>query len=244
MVAEGKFVTSAAISKDGKAVPDFNGGCYGIAWNIHFENTLQAVFQGEYIGSKVFDLIKPYESDPIAQGCIGYQDSGIDDGLPKVEPKDQGQGTGLGGNGLNSGGSGLSGGGSSGSKGAAKGATTTSAAPVPTGVLGSPRPKCTPGQVLDNPSKPGSAICSRYVTSSELAWSNRPKIYQDYDSPSAAACGADCLGVKGCVAYGYTSKGKCALLNKLTREIATVGSRGSPDWQFWDASCIKISTCP
>jgi hypothetical protein len=45
IVSEGKIVVSAAVIDSGTIVPDYNGQCYGTAWNIHLENSLQAVFQ-------------------------------------------------------------------------------------------------------------------------------------------------------------------------------------------------------
>ncbi|KAM0245967.1 hypothetical protein ACHAQJ_010402, partial [Trichoderma viride] len=111
IVAEGSFVVSASVGDDGEIEVDLDGSCYGIAWDIHFENTLQAVLEGDDIGSATFNLIDPQESAPIAQGCIGYVNDGTDDN-DSSNPQGKGDSTGMGGNGLNSGGSGLAGSGS------------------------------------------------------------------------------------------------------------------------------------
>ena len=116
--AEGKFEVSATVTDDGEIVHDINGGCYGIAWDIHFENTLQAVIEADLIGSLEFDLIEPQKSDPIAEGCIGYVDDGTDN---DNDSQGVGSGTGTTGNGLNTGANGLSGG-----SGSAKGSISAS----------------------------------------------------------------------------------------------------------------------
>lgn len=116
--AEGKFEVSATVTDDGEIVHDINGGCYGIAWDIHFENTLKAVLEAKAIGSLEFDLIEPQKSDPIAEGCIGYVDDGTDDGSTG-DSQGIGSGTGTTGNGLNTGANGLSGG-----SGSAKGSVS------------------------------------------------------------------------------------------------------------------------
>jgi hypothetical protein len=116
--AEGKFEVSATVTDDGEIVHDINGGCYGIAWDIHFENTLQAVIEADLIGSFEYDLIEPQKSDPIAEGCIGYVDDGTDN---DSDSQGTGSGTGTTGNGLNTGANGLSGG-----SGSAKGSVSAS----------------------------------------------------------------------------------------------------------------------
>jgi hypothetical protein len=116
--AEGKFEVSATVTDDGEIAYDINGGCYGIAWDIHFENTLQAVIEADGIGSLEIDLIEPQKSDPIAEGCIGYVDDGTDD---DSSSQGIGSGTGTTGNGLNTGANGLSGG-----SGSAKGSVAAS----------------------------------------------------------------------------------------------------------------------
>jgi hypothetical protein len=120
--AEGKFEVSATVSDDGEIAYDINGGCYGIAWDIHFENSLQAVIEADGIGSLEIDLIEPQKSDPIAEGCIGYVDDGTDDGS-SGDSQGIGSGTGTTGNGLNTGANGLSGG-----SGSAKGSVSASVA--------------------------------------------------------------------------------------------------------------------
>jgi hypothetical protein len=116
--AEGKFEVSATVTDDGEIVHDINGGCYGIAWDIHFENTLQAVIEADGFGSLEIDLIEPQKSDPIAEGCIGYVDDGTDN---DSDSQGVGSGTGTTGNGLNTGANGLSGG-----SGSAKGSVSAS----------------------------------------------------------------------------------------------------------------------
>ena len=125
--AEGKFEVSATVTDDGEIAYDINGGCYGIAWDIHFENTLQAVIEADGIGSLEIDLIEPQKSDPIAEGCIGYVDDGTDDGSTS-DSQGIGSGTGTTGNGLKTGANGLSGGSGSvkGSVAASVGSSSTS----------------------------------------------------------------------------------------------------------------------
>jgi hypothetical protein len=108
VVLEGSFEVSAEVTDDGEIEYDINGGCYGIAWNVHFENTLQAVVEADSIGSWDIDLIEPQESEPIFEGCIGYVNDGTDD---NEEPGlGSGSSGGATGNGMNSDGNGLSGG--------------------------------------------------------------------------------------------------------------------------------------
>ncbi|KAF5025513.1 hypothetical protein F66182_2418 [Fusarium sp. NRRL 66182] len=103
IVLQGSFEVSADITEDGEILSDVGGDCYGIAWNIHFENTLDAFVDASGIGEKSFQLIEPMESDPIAQGCIGYVNDGTgDDGDSGFDDD-----IGMSGNGLNSGGTGL-----------------------------------------------------------------------------------------------------------------------------------------
>ncbi|KAF7557303.1 hypothetical protein G7Z17_g850 [Cylindrodendrum hubeiense] len=111
IVGEGSFEVSGTVTEDGTAVGDVNGGCYGIMINIHFENTVQGVLEGDYIGQRTWNIFRPLKSEPILETCIGYtKDSTEDDDTPDGT----GSGSGASGNGLNSGGTGLSG--SSGSK--------------------------------------------------------------------------------------------------------------------------------
>ncbi|KAF5589962.1 hypothetical protein FPCIR_6591 [Fusarium pseudocircinatum] len=89
----------ATVTDDGEIITDVNGDCYGIAWNIHFENTLEAfVTLGD--DTNKFPLIDPMESDPIAEGCIGY----VNDGTGDDGSDDEG---GMSGTGMDCGGSGL-----------------------------------------------------------------------------------------------------------------------------------------
>ncbi|KAK2689325.1 hypothetical protein QWA68_011383 [Fusarium oxysporum] len=42
VVLEGSFEMSATVTDDGEILANIDGDCYGIAWNIHFENSLDA----------------------------------------------------------------------------------------------------------------------------------------------------------------------------------------------------------
>ncbi|EWY82031.1 hypothetical protein FOYG_14154 [Fusarium oxysporum NRRL 32931] len=80
VVLEGSFEMGATVTDDGETLADIDGDCYGIAWNIHFENSLDAFVT---IGKNTTTIppIDPLKSDPIAQGCIGYVNDGTcDDG--------------------------------------------------------------------------------------------------------------------------------------------------------------------
>ncbi|KAF5710023.1 hypothetical protein FGLOB1_5684 [Fusarium globosum] len=99
VVLEGSFEVSATVTDDGEIVTDVDGDCYGIAWNIHFENTLEAFIT---LGSDTnkFPLIDPLESDPIAEGCIRYVNDGTGDDGSDDEGGMSGTGMGCGGSGL------------------------------------------------------------------------------------------------------------------------------------------------
>ncbi|KAF5705724.1 hypothetical protein FMUND_11966 [Fusarium mundagurra] len=99
VVLGGSFKVSASITDDGEIVTDVNGDCYGIAWNINFENTLEAfITLGD--NTNKLPLIDPMESDPTAEGCIGY----VNDGTGDDGSDDEG---GMSGTGMDRGGSGL-----------------------------------------------------------------------------------------------------------------------------------------
>ncbi|KAF4951985.1 hypothetical protein FGADI_7101 [Fusarium gaditjirri] len=92
-IVEVPFENQAAVERKYKIKLD------GIAWNIHFENTLEAFIT---LGSNTntFPLLDLLESHPIAEGCIGYVNYGTgDDGSD-----DEG---GMSGTGMDCGGSGL-----------------------------------------------------------------------------------------------------------------------------------------
>ncbi|KAL7757008.1 hypothetical protein ACKLNR_014001 [Fusarium oxysporum f. sp. zingiberi] len=99
VVLEGSFEMSATVTDDGEILADRDGDCYGIAWNIHFKNSLDAfVTIGK--STTTIPLIDPLKSDPIAQGCIGY----VNDGTGDDGSDDEG---GMSGTGMNCSGSGL-----------------------------------------------------------------------------------------------------------------------------------------
>lgn len=135
LVMEGKFEVSAEVDTDGNIEHSINDGCYGIAWDIHFENTLAAVIEADDIGKLTYNLIDPQESEPIAQGCIGYVQDGTDDD-DSDDPEGTGSSTGTTGNGLRIGGFGLSGGSGSRPKSSSKSSSkkTTSTAKAPTNI--------------------------------------------------------------------------------------------------------------
>lgn len=128
VVLEGKFEISAEINDAGEIVPDVNDGCYGIAWNVHFENELDAVLRITGLDDYSKALVRPQESEPIAKGCIGYSKDGNED---SPGPQGSGSSTGTTGNGLNSGGNGLAGG-FPGSSSGKKSTTVSSAKASPT----------------------------------------------------------------------------------------------------------------
>ncbi|KAF4333491.1 hypothetical protein FBEOM_12699 [Fusarium beomiforme] len=99
VVLDGSFEASATVADNGDIVTDVDGDCYGIAWNIHFENALDAfVTLGD--NTKKWPLIDPMKSKPIAEGCIGY----VNDGTGGDGPNSQG---GMSGSGMDCGDSGL-----------------------------------------------------------------------------------------------------------------------------------------
>lgn len=99
VVLEGSFEMSATVTDDGEILANIDGDCYGFAWNIHFENSLDAfVTIGK--STTTIPLIDPLKSDPIAQGCIGY----VNDGTGDDGSDDEG---GMSGTGMNCSGSGL-----------------------------------------------------------------------------------------------------------------------------------------
>ncbi|EXL97553.1 hypothetical protein NOF04DRAFT_7521 [Fusarium oxysporum II5] len=78
VVLEGSFEMSATVTDDGENLANIDGDCYGIAWNIHFENSFNAfVTIGK--STTTIPLVDPLKSDPIAQGCIGYINDGTSD---------------------------------------------------------------------------------------------------------------------------------------------------------------------
>ncbi|SCO91320.1 uncharacterized protein FRV6_15448 [Fusarium oxysporum] len=91
VVLEGSFKMSATVTDDGEILADVDGDCYGIAWNIHLENSLDACLT---IGNSTttIPLIDPLKSDPIAQGCIGY----VNDGTGDDGSNDEGDVSGIG----------------------------------------------------------------------------------------------------------------------------------------------------
>ena len=244
IVAEGKFAVSAAFNDAGQVIGDINQDCYGVAWEITFQNTLQAVFEGDGIGEKAFNIIEPFKSDPFAQGCLAFVNSGVDDGLPDFNPKGQGSGTGLGGNGLNSGGTGLGGGPNKGlTNPAATTAKTTGTSSKATGTSTAPKSTCTPDLFQINPKKPSTAICGKYVTSAQVQQGNKPKLYKEKDTDNSDICNYNCLIDKDCVSASYTNKKSCTLYKKPVKELATVTQKDSPSWQFWDKTCFSFTTC-
>ncbi|KAI1069080.1 hypothetical protein LB507_006353 [Fusarium sp. FIESC RH6] len=100
VVLEGSFEANAALDDDGNINTNVVGDCYGIAWNIHFENALDAFYQWSDEALNKYPLIEPLKSDPIAEGCIGYVNDGTGSGASA------GNEVGMSGNGLG-GGSGM-----------------------------------------------------------------------------------------------------------------------------------------
>ncbi|UZP42902.1 hypothetical protein NXS19_010718 [Fusarium pseudograminearum] len=101
VVLEGNFKASAELDDDGDVAGGIEGDCYGIDWNIHFENSLDAFIR---IGDDPPDktpLIEVMKSDPIAEGCIGYVNDGTGGGSSGSDD------VGMNGNGIGGSGSGL-----------------------------------------------------------------------------------------------------------------------------------------
>ncbi|KAL4727835.1 hypothetical protein ACLX1H_004524 [Fusarium chlamydosporum] len=101
VVLEGSFEANAGLDDNGDVSASTEGDCYGIAWNIHFENALDAFYQWDDDEPSKFPLIEPLKSDPIAEGCIGFVNDGTGQGGSANDV------TGMSGNGLGSGGSGI-----------------------------------------------------------------------------------------------------------------------------------------
>ncbi|WXC50415.1 hypothetical protein QX201_010074 [Fusarium graminearum] len=101
VVLEGSFEANAALDDNGDISASIEGDCYGIAWNIHFENTLDAFYRWGDDEPVKFPLLEPLESDPIAQGCIGYVNDGTGGGSSGSDD------VGMTGNGISGSGSGL-----------------------------------------------------------------------------------------------------------------------------------------
>lgn len=57
VISEGSFEANAALDVDGNINTDVVGDCYGIAWNIHFENALDAFYQWSSKPLNKFPLI-------------------------------------------------------------------------------------------------------------------------------------------------------------------------------------------
>ncbi|KAM0391926.1 hypothetical protein ACHAQC_006728 [Fusarium culmorum] len=101
VVLEGDFKAGAELDEDGDVTGGIEGECYGIAWNIHFENALDAFYRWGDDEPVKFPLLEPLESDPIAQGCIGYVNDGTGGGSSGSDD------VGMTGNGIGGSGSGL-----------------------------------------------------------------------------------------------------------------------------------------
>ncbi|XEV07010.1 hypothetical protein FSHL1_012297 [Fusarium sambucinum] len=101
VVLEGSFEASAELDDDGDISGGIEGDCYGIAWNIHFENELDAFYKWGNDEPTKYPLIEPLESDPIAEGCIGYVNDGTGGGDFGSDD------VGMTGNGIGGGGSGM-----------------------------------------------------------------------------------------------------------------------------------------
>ncbi|CEI70310.1 hypothetical protein FVEN_g1171 [Fusarium venenatum] len=101
VVLEGSFEANAVLDDNGDISTSIEGDCYGIAWNIHFENALDAFYQWDDDEAVKFPLIEPLKSDPIAEGCIGYVNDGTGGGGSGSDD------IGMTGNGIGGGGSGI-----------------------------------------------------------------------------------------------------------------------------------------
>jgi hypothetical protein len=106
VVLEGSFAASAELNDDGEIETNVEGDCYGIAWNVHFENALDAFIDADGFDPLEFPLIEPLKSDPIAEGCIGYVNDGTGDDGGGSDGMSSGTGLGSGGSGLFGGSSG------------------------------------------------------------------------------------------------------------------------------------------
>jgi hypothetical protein len=100
VVLEGGFSASAELNDDGEIETSIEGDCYGIAWNVHFENALDAFIDADGFDPLEFPLIEPLKSDPIAEGCIGYVNDGTGDDGGGSDGMSSGTGLGSGGSGM------------------------------------------------------------------------------------------------------------------------------------------------
>lgn len=82
---EGKFEVLVMVVDDGIIEYDINGGCYGIVWNIYFENIFEVVVNVDGVGDYVWLFMDFWESDFIVEGCIGYVVDGIDEGFEFIK---------------------------------------------------------------------------------------------------------------------------------------------------------------
>ncbi|KAF4980569.1 hypothetical protein FZEAL_3448, partial [Fusarium zealandicum] len=205
VVLEGAFVLSAEVIDEGTIEQDINGGCYGIAWDIHFENTLQAVIEVDGLDPLELDLIEPQESDPIAEGCIGYVDDGTSDDDGDSDGTGTGIGTGMLGNGMKSNAQGLSG---SINKQQKVSITTTTKKPSAT---------CTPSQVILNPKVSSRLTCKKFLAQASM--SSKFKLGKPTTLSHTAACASRCLKNKQCVSFAYTKSKSCQLFNKAFKDL-------------------------
>ncbi|GIZ49731.1 hypothetical protein CKM354_001275800 [Cercospora kikuchii] len=108
---EGTFEISASVLDNGTIEHDINGGCYGIAWNVFFQNDIDFRLTATGFDNYETPLVDPYKSAPIAEGCIGYVKTGTDNSIADGDPEGSGADSGMTGNGMNdSEGNGMSGG--------------------------------------------------------------------------------------------------------------------------------------
>lgn len=267
--AEGKFEVSATVTDDGKIEHDINGGCYGIAWNIHFENTLEAVIDADGVGEASWELMDPWESDPIAEGCIGYVNDGTDEGASDVsQPQGVGSGTGAGGNGMNSGANGLSGGGAnrlksgetpddgeaSTSSSVISSSTTTSSSSTtkatttskPTTTTKKPTttskaPACTPTAAEAVKKVAPGNICKKIATQASAL--EKFNVGKNTKPKTVDGCALACLKNTKCVSFGYTDKSKCQLYNKAVKSVALMTKKGEPRLNLYDKACYALKPC-
>lgn len=270
--AEGKFEVSATVADDGTIEHDINGGCYGIAWNIHFENTLEAVVNADGIGDYAWPLMDPWESDPIAEGCIGYVVDGTDEGSePIKDPQGAGTGTGAGGNGMNSGANGLSNGGSGANRQAAQvppvvststlvtstkvttsstsKATTSSAPPTsskPTTTTKAPtstkKPAACTPSVAEQNKKPPQGSVCKKIATQSVAM-DKFNLGKSTSPKNVEACALNCLKDAKCISFSFSDKNKCQLYNKAVKSVALMTKKGEPRLAIYDKGCYAMKPC-
>ncbi|RFN47491.1 hypothetical protein FIE12Z_8286, partial [Fusarium flagelliforme] len=237
VVLEGSFEDNAARDDDGNINTNVVGNCYGIAWNIHFKNTLDAFYQWSDKPLNKYPLIEPLKSDPIAEGCIAYVNDGTGSGVSAGNEFDLRAVT-------QSKSSKDSGKKSSSSKADTKKTTATKAKPTTT----SKKPQslktkqtkatstkkatatankasaaCTPSAIA-NTKLPSRTICNTVVTKARAL--SKSIIGTTASVKSVGACAQACPKNKQCMSFGYNKNKVCQLYGKNFKVFGVTSEKG------------------